>query len=293
MHKPVLLKEVVANIRIPAGGVLLDGTLGGGGHSEAIANNAGGKITIVGIDQDSIALKKVENLLGPIAGKLILQKGNFRNLDKVLKDNGIGEVDGIILDLGFSSDQIADSGRGFSFMKDEPLIMTLDDSPTEDVLTARDVVNLWQRENLELIFRNYGEEKRARKIVDAIISGRAKKKIETSGELAKIIEGAIGRRGKIHPATKVFQAIRIAVNDELGALTEVLPKALSVLKKGSRLAIISFHSLEDRIVKRFFREKANQGQVILINKKPIIADEEEIVLNPRARSAKLRIIEKI
>lgn len=293
MHKPVLLKEVVANIRIPAGGVLLDGTLGGGGHSEAIANNAGGKITIVGIDQDSIALKKVENLLGPIAGKLILQKGNFRNLDKVLKDNGIGEVDGIILDLGFSSDQIADSGRGFSFMKDEPLIMTLDDSSTEDVLTARDVVNLWQRENLELIFRNYGEEKRARKIVDAIISGRAKKKIETSGELAKIIEGAIGRRGKIHPATKVFQAIRIAVNDELGALTEVLPKALSVLKKGSRLAIISFHSLEDRIVKRFFREKANQGQVILINKKPIIADEEEIVLNPRARSAKLRIIEKI
>lgn len=293
MHKPVLLKEVVANIRIPAGGVLLDGTLGGGGHSEAIANNAGGKITIVGIDQDSIALKKVENLLGPIAGKLILQKGNFRNLDKVLKDNGIGEVDGIILDLGFSSDQIADSGRGFSFMKDEPLIMTLDDSPTEDVLTARDVVNLWQRENLELIFRNYGEEKRARKIVDAIISGRAKKKIETSGELAKIIEGAIGRRGKIHPATKVFQAIRIAVNDELGALTEVLPKALSVLKKGSRLAVISFHSLEDRIVKRFFREKANQGQVILINKKPIIADEEEIVLNPRARSAKLRIIEKI
>ena len=293
MHKPVLLKEVVANIRIPAGGVLLDGTLGGGGHSEAIANNAGGKITIVGIDQDSIALKKVENLLGPIPGKLILQKGNFRNLDKVLKDNGIGEVDGIILDLGFSSDQIADSGRGFSFMKDEPLIMTLDDSPTEDVLTARDVVNLWQRENLELIFRNYGEEKRARKIVDAIISGRAKKKIETSGELAKIIEGAIGRRGKIHPATKVFQAIRIAVNDELGALTEVLPKALSVLKKGSRLAIISFHSLEDRIVKRFFREKANQGQVILINKKPIIADEEEIVLNPRARSAKLRIIEKI
>lgn len=294
MHKSVLLKEVTENIKIPVNGVLVDGTLGGGGHSEAIAKGAEGKITIVGLDQDSVAIAGAKKKLSELSNvQLVLHKENFRNLDRVLQENGISEVDGIILDLGFSSDQIDSSNRGFSFMKDEPLVMTLDDNPKEDALTARDIVNSWQRENLELILKNYGEEKQARKITEAILKAREKKPIETSGELAGIIEKTIGRRGKIHPATKTFQAIRIAVNDELGALTEALPKTFAALKKGGKMAIISFHSLEDRIVKRFFKEKAKQNQAILITKKPITATKEEISENPRARSAKLRVLEKI
>jgi 16S rRNA (cytosine1402-N4)-methyltransferase len=293
MHVPVLLKEVTENIRVPAGGVLLDGTIGTGGHSEAIAKSAEGKITIVGLDQDGAAIEKAKVRLSSLPGKLILRKVNFRNLDAVLGENGIKEVDGIILDLGFSSDQLESSGRGFSFAKDEPLLMTLDDKPKEDALTARDIVNSWQKENIELIIRNYGEERRARKITGAIIAAREKKPIEKSGELAEIIEKATGRRGKIHPATKTFQAIRIAVNDELGALTETLPKAFAALKKGGRMAIISFHSLEDRIVKRFFKEKASLKEARLIIKKPIMSRRREILSNPRVRSAKLRILEKI
>lgn len=292
-HIPVLLKEVVASIKIPAGGILVDGTLGGAGHSEAIAKNSSEKITIIGIDQDSKAIEVAEKKFSELPNvRSVLHKENFRNLDKVLEEDGVGEVSGIILDLGFSSDQIGAGGRGFSFMKDEPLVMTLDDNPKEDALTAYDVVNLWQRENLELILRNYGEERYARKIVEAIIRAREKKKIETSGELREIIEKAVKGRGKIHPATKTFQAIRIAVNDELGALTEVLPKAFTALKKGGKIAVISFHSLEDRIVKRFFREKTKQEQAILITKKPIVATKEEILSNPRARSAKMRILQK-
>lgn len=293
-HIPVLLKEVVENIEIPANGILVDGTLGGGGHSAAVAKAAGGKITIIGIDRDSAAIAGAEKKLSELPNvRAIFRKDNFRNLDKILRENGIGEVDGIILDLGFSSDQIDDSGRGFSFMKNEPLLMTLDNAPLKDDLTARDVVNFWQRENLELILRNYGEERRARKIADAILETRQKKPIETSKELAEIIEKAIGRRGKIHPATKTFQAIRIAVNDELGALSETLPKAFNLLKNGGKMAVISFHSLEDRKVKLFFKEKARQEQAILITKKPIVASREEILSNPRARSAKLRILEKV
>ena len=301
MHKPVLLKEVVANIRIPAGGVLLDGTLGGGGHSEAIANNAGWKITIVGIDQDSIALKKVENLLGPIAGKLILQKGNFRNLDKVLKDNGIGEVDGIILDLGFSSEQLS-SGKGFSFMKDEPLDMRYGDGE----MTAAEVINSFNEKDLADIFWKYGEERFSRQIAKKIVEERRKKRILTTFELVEIIKKAVPKfyeKGRIHPATRVFQALRIYVNRELENLETLLKNLDKIIKnkpphqtklwcggKG-RVAIISFHSLEDRLVKNYFRQMAKEGLAEILTKKPITPSEEEIKNNPRSRSAKMRAIE--
>lgn len=293
MHIPVLLKEVTDNLPISIGGTLLDGTLGDGGHSYAIAKAANGPITIIGLDQDALAIERAKPKLSSFPGKLILLKANFRNLDEVLKKEGVEKVDSILLDLGFSSDQLENSGRGFSFLKDEPLLMTLDDTPREDSLTARDAANLWERENLELIIRNYGEERHAKKISEAIVEARKNKKIETSGELAAIIESAIGRKGKIHPATKTFQAIRIAVNDELGALREALPKAISHLKTGGRLAVISFHSGEDRIVKNTFKNSAGNGEIKIINKKPLISNREEILQNPRARSAKLRIAEKI
>ena len=297
MHKPVLLKEVTELIKIPAGGVLVDGTLGGGGHSEAIAKASNAPITIVGLDRDADAIERAKARLSPLPGKLILNKADFRNFADILNKEGIKKVDGILLDLGFSSEQLnppeGGSGRGFSFKKSEPLLMTLDDKPTAESLTARDIVNLWEKENLELIIKNYGEERLARKIAEIIIKAREKKPIETSLELAEIIEKGIGRRGKIHPATKTFQAIRIAVNDELGALTETLPKTIQYLKTGGRLAVISFHSGEDRIVKQIFKDMADRGEIIKITKKPMVANREEAVSNPRSRSAKLRIIEKI
>ena len=293
MHKPVLLKEVTELIKIPAGGVLVDGTLGGGGHSEAIAKASNAPITIVGLDRDADAIERAKARLSPLPGKLILNKADFRNFADILNKEEIKKVDGILLDLGFSSEQIENSGRGFSFKKSEPLLMTLDDKPTAESLTARDIVNLWEKENLELIIKNYGEERLARKIAEIIVKAREKKPIETSLELAEIIEKGVGRRGKIHPATKTFQAIRIAVNDELGALTETLPKAIQYLKTGGRLAVISFHSGEDRIVKQIFKDMADRGEIIKITKKPMVANREEAVSNPRSRSAKLRIIEKI
>lgn len=293
MHIPVLLKEVVTNLPIKTGGVLVDGTLGNGGHSFAIAEKTGGPITIVGLDQDSASLKRAEKRLSSLPEKLMLHKINFRKLDEVLNNDGIEMVDGILLDLGFSSDQLENSGRGFSFQKNEPLLMTLDDNPVPEALTGISIVNSWEKENLELIIKNYGEEHRARKIAEVIVKARKEKPIKTSLELAAIIERGIGRRGKIHPATKTFQAIRIAVNDELGALREVIPKALERLKVGGRLAIISFHSGEDRIVKQTFKNLIGEQKVIGITKKPITASREEVLANPRSRSAKLRIVEKI
>lgn len=292
-HIPVLLKEVADLIKIPIGGIFVDGTLGDGGHSFAVAMASNGPITIVGLDQDGQAIERARVKLSSLSGKLILRKANFRNIDKTLNKGGVGEVDGVLLDLGFSSDQLENSGRGFSFRKDEPLLMTLDNKPTDESLTARDIVNSWKKENLELIIKNYGEDHRARKIVELIIKAREKKPIETSVELAAIIEKGVEKKGRIHPATKTFQALRIAVNDELGALTETLPKAIKYLKKGGRLGVISFHSLEDRIVKKAFKDKADKQEIIKVAKKPITPSLEEIKLNPRSRSAKLRIIEKI
>ncbi|MBI2474408.1 MAG: 16S rRNA (cytosine(1402)-N(4))-methyltransferase RsmH [Candidatus Taylorbacteria bacterium] len=290
MHIPVLLNEITELLPIPPGGILLDGTLGNGGHSKAIIERSKGPITIVGLDKDSKAIERARKNLEGTNAELILEKADYRDFKKVMAANGITEIDGFLLDLGFSSDQLENSGRGFSFQRPEPLLMTLDDDPKEGHITASEIVNHWAKENLEIIFRNYGEERSARRIAEAIVDYRGMKSIETSLELGDLIAEAVGRRGKVHPATKTFQALRIAVNDEIGSLRETLPRAAEVLKPGGRLAVISFHSLEDRVVKQFGKQIPELGA---LTKKPIVAGRGETSVNPRARSAKLRVFSKV
>ena len=292
MHIPVLLHEAIEGLSITEGETILDATLGGAGHAKEFCRLAGKRGTFVGIDQDEGAVLRGKETLALCPCKVILRTGNFRNLDETLREVGIGSVDKIFFDLGFSSDQLDSSGRGFSFQRDEPLMMTLKENPDENDTTARDIVNDWEPENIELVLKGFGEERLAKRITGAIVEARRKKPIETSGELAALIEGAVGRRGKIHPATKTFQALRIAVNDELKALPEALEKAINHLKPGGRVAVISFHSLEDRIVKFFFREATTRGVGNVLTKKPIVPTKEEQKDNPRSRSAKLRLFEK-
>lgn len=292
MHKTVLLHEAIDGLNLNAESLVLDGTFGGGGHSLEMCQKYPG-VKIIALDQDKSVFTQEDKFKGC---NISFFNDNFRNIEKVLEKVGVKEVDGIIFDLGLSSDQLENSGRGFSFLKNEPLLMTLKENPSGDDITAQDVVNTWGEENLADIIYGYGEEKQARRIAKAIVDFRKKQKIETTFDLVKIIEQAIPvkfRRGKIHCATKTFQAIRIAVNDELGALTEGLAKGFKLLKTDGRMSVISFHSLEDRIVKRFYKKQAEEDLAKLINKKPIRAGVEEIKNNPRSRSAKLRILEKI
>ena len=267
-HKPFLLQEVIRELDLKPGEIFVDATYGGGGHSEAVAERYPG-IRIIAIDQDPL----VEPSFEIRNSKFEFTRGNFRNLDKLLKGT---RVDAILFDLGFSSDQLV--GKGLSFMKDEPLDMRL----SGQGLTAADILNTWKEGTIELILRGFGEERASKKIAHAIASRRDTQPFETTFDLVRVIGG---RRGRIHPATKVFQALRIAVNEELDNLERGLEKAFELLRPGGRLVVISFHSLEDRIVKRFAREKEEKG-------KPIMPSEEEISMNPRARSAKLRIIKK-
>ena len=264
IHKAVLLHEVVEGL-IQASRdtakqsslIYLDGTLGGAGHALAMAEAMKGKLTIIGLDRDSQAIERAEETLKGKAEKVILETEDFRNLDKVLAEHKIAKVDRILFDLGLSSDEIEASGRGFSFQKDEPLLMTFGD-PSTYPFTAETIINGWKEEDIANVIYAYGEERYSRRIAKAIVDYRRKKRIETSGELAEIIKASVPsiyRRGRIHPATRTFQALRIAVNDELAALKEGLIKAWNALDEGGRLAVISFHSLEDRIVKEFFREK--------------------------------------
>jgi len=295
VHKSVLLKEIIASLNLAQNSVLVDGTFGGGGHSREIAEKYP-NVKIIALDQDKGVFEKFENNCGEKKYKISFHNSNFRKIDEVLEEEKIEKVNGIILDLGLSSDQLEDGERGFSFMKDEPLLMTMKKNPSKEDTTAFDVVNFWSEKSLADVIYGYGEERFAKKIAREIVNTRTEKEIKTTGELVTIIKKAIPqkfRKGKIHFATKTFQALRIAVNDELGALSEGLEKGFNCLSKGGRLSIISFHSLEDRIVKRFFKEKEKKGEAILINKKPIQANITEIKINPRARSAKLRILEKI
>lgn len=252
-------------------------------------------MNIIGLDRDNEAIKRAkETFSGFSTGKLILECESFRNIDQSLKRNNIAGIDLILLDLGISSDELDNSGRGFTFQKDEPLLMTMGD-PEAYSFTARDIVNDWDEEVIADIIFGYGEERFARRIARAVIYYREKKKIETSKELAEIVKNSVPgfyRRGKTHPATKTFQALRIAVNEELDALKDGLVKGYASLNKGGRMAVISFHSLEDRIVKNFYKEQANKGAIV-ITKKPIRPTDQEIAENPRSRSAKLRVIEKL
>jgi len=295
MHTPVLLKEVINILDIKPGDKVLDGTVGGGGYSKEICHLLGEKGRLIGLDQDNSALRRARALISS-QGRIELINENFRNLDKVFSNLDVDRVDKIVFDLGISSDQLDKSQRGFSFQKNEPLLMTLKNKITKNDLTAQEIVNNWDEQNLIDILSGYGEEKFAKKIAASICEARKQKIIKTTFDLVEIIKKAVPewyQHKKIHFATKTFQALRITVNDEIGALKEGLDKGFKHLGKKGKMVIISFHSKEDRIIKRFFKDKENKQAGILITKKPIIPTREEIKENPRSRSAKLRVIEKI
>ena len=306
-HVSVLLEECIDGLNIKPDGIYVDGTLGGAGHSSQIAK----RLTtgrLIGIDRDPVALKAAGERLAPYADRVTLVHSNFCEIAQVLKDLGIDGVDGILLDLGVSSPQLDDAERGFSYMNDAPLDMRMNG---EDALSAYEVVNTWSYEELRRLLFDYGEERYAPRIADAICRRREEKPIRTTLELVDIIRSAMpaaALREKQHPAKRSFQAIRIAVNDELGSVETVMRDAIPCLNPGGRLAIITFHSLEDRIVKNGMAEAAKgctcppsfpvcvcgkKPKVKLISRKPIVSGDEELERNPRARSAKLRICEKL
>jgi 16S rRNA (cytosine1402-N4)-methyltransferase len=289
-HTPVLINEVVEGLCLKAGGVYVDGTVGMGGHAEAILERSGDTGLVIGFDLDAGALSIASKRLARFGEKVHLVHGNFTLLPDILVGMGVEKVDGIVLDLGLSSYQLEKSGRGFSFMRDEPLDMRLDDSGH---VTAADMVNGLRADELEMLIRNYGEERWARRIARAIVERRRLTPVATSADLARIVAGAIPGRfhgAKIHPATKTFQALRIAVNRELESLKEALDLLPSCLKAGGRFCVISFHSLEDRMVKDAFR---GDSRLRRVTKKPVIAGPLEMAANPRARSAKLRVAERV
>lgn len=295
-HKSVLLHEVINGLDIKDNDVFVDGTLGNGGHTEEVCRQFGDKVTKIGIDMDVDALRRSEDRLSRQGFNVKYVQGNFRNIDTILGSQGFDKADKILLDIGLSSNQFEESGRGFSFQKDEPLIMSFKKDLNEDDLTAKEIVNNWDEENIAVVLRGYGEEQFASRIAKAIVLNRDKKSIETTFELVNIILSATPRfyhHRKIHPATKTFQALRIAVNDEIESLKDGIKKSFDILRLHGRLAIISFHSLEDRQVKQLFKEYEDRKEGRRINKKVIIPDDEEIGKNSRSRSAKLRIIEKI
>ncbi len=296
MHIPVLLKEVIENLDFQDGDVYLDATLGNGGHMEAIYKRFGLKINFFGIDADSISLNISKERFSSINFDPKLAVLNFKNIDQIKDIFRIEKVDKILFDLGWNTTQFEQGGRGFSFQKDEPLLMTFNSENSKEDTTAFDVVNYWEEENLADIIYGFGEERYARRIAKKIVEERINNPIKTSKELVSIIEKAVPKSylfGKIHPATRTFQAIRIAVNNELGNLELGLEKSFNLLNSNGRLAVISFHSLEDRIVKNFFRLKQANNEGIIITKKPIISNDLEIKENPKSRSAKLRIIQKV
>lgn len=290
-HVPVLLGEVLKLFNPQPGDTFIDCTFGAGGHAGALLEETAPNGIVLGIDANARAIKAAQKEFAHHGNRLVLRQGNFKNLTAIAYDVAISQCAGILMDLGISSEELADPTTGLSFQIEGPLDMRF----SRDGLTAAEIVNGWTSAELTRIIRQYGEERYAAQIVRTILKARRGKRIATTTELADIIVRAVPRgyeRGRIHPATRTFQALRIAVNDELGNLEAALPQAVELLKKGGRLVVISFHSLEDRIVKRFFRKEAGQTLRIL-TKRPVQAGEEEVRRNPRARSAKLRAAEKL
>jgi 16S rRNA (cytosine1402-N4)-methyltransferase len=296
VHTPVLLNEVLDGLAVQPGDVVVDGTVGGAGHSEAILKRYSDQIRLICLDADSGALTRARERLASFdQSKITFVESNFRRLVTVLDELGVPKINRLLLDIGLSSDELENSGRGFSFRKlDEPLLMTfVDPAKEQPLITAEVILNSWSEETLATIIYGYGEERYSKKIAAAIVEQRTEIPFKTVGQLVDVILQATPKsyqHRKIHPATRTFQALRIAVNDELGALREGLEGGWQVLASGGRMAVISFHSLEDRVVKRFFQEEKKAGRAELLTKKPMIASPEEAKENPRARSAKLRII---
>jgi len=307
-HKSVLLQECIDALNIRPDGIYLDGTLGGAGHSSQIARRLTEGGRLIGVDRDRTALAAAKERLAPYADRVTLVHSNFAEIDAILDSLGIPAVDGMLFDLGVSSPQLDDASRGFSYMADAPLDMRMD---KDDALTAGEVVNTWPQGELRRILYDYGEERYAPQIAAAICRAREKAPVETTLELVDIIRSAMpaqALREKQHPAKRSFQAIRIAVNDELGAVSRMMQAAVGRLNPGGRLAVITFHSLEDRIVKSEMQQAARgctcppefpvcicgkKSLVKLVTRKPIVSGPAELEENPRARSAKLRVAEKL
>jgi 16S rRNA (cytosine1402-N4)-methyltransferase len=308
VHVPVLVQEVLAFLAPQPGGRYIDATAGGGGHSWALlaassvadSPAAGGRI--LSCDADPHAVARVRQRLQPFGERSVVVQTNFRHLAAAAQQAGFDPADGILLDLGLSSDQLELEARGFALLTDGPLDMRFD--PAQETSAAHLINTLPEGELADLIYA-YGEERLSRRIARAIVHARP---LNSSGQLAQVIERAVGRRGRLHPATRTFQALRIAVNDELGALADVLPQAVALLRPGARLAVISFHSLEDRIVKQFMQREAqdclcptevlvcqcgHKAVLRLVTRKPVEASAEEIAHNARSRSAKLRVAERL
>lgn len=307
-HKPVLVNEVMQYMRCREGGIYIDGTIGGGGHALEICRRIGGDGLLIGIDKDDQALAHAAETLKEYSGCVRLIKGDFRYMKALVNDIGVNEVDGVLLDLGVSSHQLDDAERGFSYNAEAALDMRMD---KQQLLTARDVVNTYDEKRLYEIIRDYGEERWAKRIASFIVKERQRYPIETTSRLVEVIKKAMpaaARREGPHPARRTFQAIRIEVNDELNSIKEGLIQALDCLKPGGRLCVISFHSLEDRLVKDTFRRWqnpctcppdtpvcvcGNKPVAVIVTKKPVTASPDEVESNLRARSAKLRVCEKL
>jgi 16S rRNA (cytosine1402-N4)-methyltransferase len=292
-HKTVLVKETLECMDIKPNDVVFEGTGGEGGLSHEIVSRLGPSGTLVITELDRHLSSRLRKLLSQAVCTVYVEQDNFRNIAAIIRAKGIKALDAIILDLGLASYHYEESGRGFSFLRDEPLLMTLDDSPRAGI-TARDAVNTWKEETLKDIFAALGGERAAAKIAKTIVFARREKSIENTGELVKIIEEAVGiKRGVLHPATRVFQALRIAVNDEGGALAQALRDGWDSLREGGRFVVISFHEGEDRKVKEWSRSLVTAGEGVLLNKKAIAPSRAELKANPRSRSAKLRAVRKV
>lgn len=306
-HKPVLLYETVESLNIRPDGIYVDGTLGGGGHALEICGRLGNSGRLIGMDQDEAAIQAAGKRLEPYGSKVTIVRSNYEQIEEVLKNLNVGLVDGILLDIGVSSYQIDTPGRGFSYKEDAPLDMRMDQ---RQILTAKDIVNQYEERELYRIIRDYGEDKFAKNIAKHIVRARQETEIGTTFQLVDVIKAAIPAKVRMfagHPAKKTFQAIRIELNHELDVLKNSIDIMIDLLKPGGRLCIITFHSLEDRIVKLGFRENENPctcpsdfpvcvcGKVsrgTSITRKPILPEQKEIAENQRAKSAKLRVFEK-
>ncbi len=297
-HKPVLLEETIQHLNLKPGMIVVDGTLGSAGHSMEMLKRIGEQGKLIALDQDPEAIRRCAPLLEQDP-RVSLHNQNFVNLDNVLDSLNISSVDAVLLDVGFSSDQLEDGDRGFSFDKEGPLDMRMDPEQTN---RAWDIVNRWPENELERIFFEYGNERLGRKFARIICQERRSRVIETTSDLVRVLQKALPyeyKKGSMppalrrHPATRVFQALRIAVNNELGVLEEALPRIWKRVRTGGRFAVISFHSLEDRIVKRQFVSWRQGKEALAITKKPLTASREEEINNPRSRSAKLRVVERL
>ncbi|MBI4208695.1 MAG: 16S rRNA (cytosine(1402)-N(4))-methyltransferase RsmH [Deltaproteobacteria bacterium] len=291
-HQPVLVEEVLRFLNFPGSRCIVDGTVGSGGHAAALLQATPSSVRLIGLDRDPEALKGAAKRLDPYEGRFSLYQASYKNLEEILNQNPLSTVDGILLDLGLSSMQLEIAERGFSFQKEGPLDMRFDPDSSK---TAADLVAKATEKELSDLFWRYGEERHSRRIARAIVQARQLRPITTTRQLAELAQRTLPWQGgrRLHPATRVFQALRIAVNEELSALEHFLGHALDFLSPGGRLCILSYHSLEDRQVKEAFRRWQREGQARILTKKPIQSSESEIRNNPRARSAKLRAAEKL